>query len=61
MRSYPQWQVFERKLSDGSSVFDVWFMQSDGTIESNPIVYARDEISAYALADELNAAIERAC
>jgi hypothetical protein len=54
------WAVHERTLTDGSKVYDVWYMRSDGVGVPEVTVHAHSESAAYICADELNAAIAKA-
>ena len=57
---YPRWEVFERKLSDGSSVFDLYFMLREGTSAGGAVIEAISEGRAYAAMDAMNAAADLA-
>jgi hypothetical protein len=54
------WAVHERTLTDGSKVYDVWCMRSDGVGVPEVTIHAHSESAAYICADELNAAIAKA-
>ena len=54
------WQVFERTLSDGSKVYDVWYVRANGVGVPEVTVHATSEGAAYRCADELNAAMDKA-
>ena len=54
------WAVHERTLSDGSKVYDVWYMRKDGVGVPEVTIHAYSEAAAYTCADELNAARAKA-
>ena len=54
------WTVYERTLSDGSKVYDVWYVRCNGVGVPEVTIPAHSEAAAYTCADELNAAIAKA-
>jgi len=58
---YPRWEAFERKLGDGSAVYDLYFMRREGVAFSGAVLYVVSERDAYDACDKMNAAIETHC